>query len=80
MKNTYLHYPKTKKKNQKLLLKTKTACVLAKYRGIYRHRKSLEDETRSRVENRRVAPLKFPRQYQGLRSLVFVRIFLWLRE
>ena len=48
-----------------------------------------EDETGPRVENRRVAPLPcrgnaaiaaFPRQYQGARSLVFVRLFLWLRE
>ena len=34
----------------------KTARVLAKYRAIYRHRKIPEDETGSRVENRRVAP------------------------
>ena len=54
---------------------------MAKYRGIYRRRNPLEDETGPRVENRRVAPLHFrenatiaafPRQYQGLRSLVFV--------
>ena len=29
----------------------KTACVLAKYRGLYRHRSILEDETGPRVKN-----------------------------
>ena len=78
MKNTYLHYPKT----QKLLLKSKTACALANYRGIYRHMRVLEDETGPRVEDRRVAPpdcrgsaaiTADPRQYQGQKSLVLVR-------
>ena len=54
---------------------------MADCRGIYKHRKPPEDETGPRVENRRVAPhncrrnaeiAAFPRQYQGLRSLVFV--------
>ena len=48
-----------------------------------------EDETGPRVENRRVALYYCrgsasiaadPRQYQGLTSLVFVRLFLWLGE
>ena len=58
----------------------KTTRVLATYRGFYRHRKPLKDETGPRVENRRVlhSIAAFPRQYQGLRSLVFVRTFLWL--
>ena len=67
----------------------KTSLVLAKYRAIYRHRHLLKDVTGPRVENRRVAPLNcrenaaiaaFPRQYQGLRSLVFVRMSLLLQE
>ena len=58
----------------------KAAPVLAECRGIYRHRNPLEDETRPRVENRRVPPYycrgnagiaAFSQQYQGLRSLVF---------
>ena len=68
MKNTYLYYTKTWKKNQKLLLKMKTARALVKYRGLYRHRNILDDETGPRVENRRVAPPN-----QGDISLVLVR-------
>ena len=88
MKSTY--YTNLKhRENQNLLLKMKTPIVLAKNRSIYRHKKSLEDETGPRVETQRVAPLHyrenaaiaaFLRQYQGLRSLVFVRNFHWLRE
>ena len=60
----------------------KTACALAKYRAIYRHRKSLEDEAGPRVKNRRVAPpmgrgsAAFAvdlRPNQGVNSLVLVR-------
>ena len=76
------------RKNQKLLLKTKTACALGLCRSIYRRKTLPEDETGPRVENRRVAPYYCrgsariaadTRQSQGLRSLVFVILFLWLR-
>ena len=49
-------------------------------RGIYRQKRVLEDETRPRVDDRRVAPsygrenvaiAAFPRPSQGLKSLVF---------
>ena len=59
-----------------------------KYCRVWPEMKDLKDETRPRVENRRVGPplcrengaiAVFLRQYQGLRSLVLVRWFAALR-
>ena len=58
---------------------SKSDCVSSLYRGFYRQRRVLENETRQLVEDRRVAPpncrgnvaiAAFLRQYLGPRSLV----------
>ena len=79
-----LHYTKDRTPSPKI----KNCFVLDLYRGFYRHKGVLEDETSPRIENRHVGPpncrgisafAAFSRQNQGVKSLVLARNVSWLR-